>query len=634
MCGICGFAGFSDDVLLKKMGDSIAHRGPDAEGILIDRNNGVSLGHRRLSIIDLETGTQPIYNEDGNIAVIFNGEIYSYPEMRRDLLTKGHVFKTHSDTEVLVHLYEEHGFDMPALLNGIFSFVIYDREKQILFGVRDQFGIKPFFYYFKNNRLLFASEIKAILQDPSVARELNLEALHYSLNLRYIPGEHTLFQNIKKLPHGSYLHFNIKNSRLSIHRYWNQTYKVIPSMTEKDAIDGIRHYLRQAVKRQLISDVPVGAYLSGGLDSSSVVAYASEFVTGLKTFSMGFDEPTDEVEDARRVSDHFKTDFHETFIRLDPLESMKEVLWHVEEPKVNMLQGYFLSKFARRHVKVALSGLGGDELFAGYVNNRYLYPFQSLHAVMPQTGVSASLSKFLFTIENRLGNLRIDEVRRGLQMLCSYGDKTKFYLILRNVWDYDDAFYSNVYSGNLKNEMRAYRTKSLFEQYFENKRESIIAQSLIAEFNTKMVDDFLLNEDRTSMANALEVRVPFLDRDLVNFAFSIPWKLKIKNNRTKYIYKKAMQGVLPDFVLTKKKWGFAINPYYQFRKDLKSVASEVLNERDIKAQGILNWNYINKIINYPVSPRLRWHYYYLWQLVGFQYWYNLFITQKTDGLKE
>ena len=628
MCGICGFAGFNNDDLLKEMTSAIAHRGPDEEGFLIDHRNRVSLGHRRLSIIDLSSGTQPIYNESGRIAVVFNGEIYNYPDLREELLQKGHAFKTQSDTEVLVHLYEEAGLDMPRLLNGIFAFVIFDMEKKALFGVRDNFGIKPFFYCYKNGRLLFASEVKAILQDPEVTRALNYEALHYSLNLRYLPGELTLFQNIKKLPAGNYLHFDMTKSQLSVRRYWNKTYGINESMTEVDAVEGIRHYLRQAVKRQLISDVPVGAYLSGGLDSSSVVAYASEFVSGLKTFSMGFDEPTDEVGDARRVSETFKTDFHETFIKLNPLESLKEVLWHVEEPKVNMLQGYFLSKFARQHVKVALSGLGGDELFAGYVNNRFLYPFQSLHAVMPGTGISPSLSKVLFSVENRIGDLRLDEVRRGLQMLCSYGDKTKFYLILRNVWDYDNGFYDNVYSDSVRDEMLSYRTKNLFECFFENKKESIVEQSLSAEFHTKMVEDFLLNEDRTSMANALEVRVPFLDKDLVEFAFSIPYRLKIKNNTTKYVYKKAMKSVLPDYVLTKKKWGFAINPYYQFQKDLKQVSQEVLNERDIRKQNILNWDYINKIINHPVSPRLRWHYYYLWQLVGFQYWHDLFITQK------
>ncbi|MBF0509575.1 MAG: asparagine synthase (glutamine-hydrolyzing) [Deltaproteobacteria bacterium] len=628
MCGICGFAGFSSDGLLDRMCRSLAHRGPDEEGTLIDRENEVYLGHTRLSIIDLSSGTQPIYNETGTIAVVFNGEIYNFMDLRLDLIDRGHQFKTNSDTEVLVHLYEEYGLDMPRRLNGIFSFVIYDQAQGRLFGVRDYFGVKPFFYYHQDGRLLFGSEMKAILCDPEVPRQVNFEAMHYSLNLRFIPGELSLLDNIRRLPAGCFLLYDTRARTLTVKKYWNETYEVNHSMTEDEAVEGIRFYLRQAVKRQLISDVPLGAYLSGGLDSSAVVAYASEFINGVNTFSMGFDEPTDEVDDARRVSDHFQTRFHQTFLKINPLESLKEVLWHVEEPKINVIQGYFLSNFARRHVKVALSGLGGDELFAGYVNNHYLSPFQFLHTIMPRNRLFEFLSSLTFYCGNKIGNLKVDEFRRGLQMGFSYGHKTKFYSILRNVWDYDPAFYTNVYSPELVDRMLNFKTGRLFEKYFANRWESIVAQSLRAEFETKMVDDFLLNEDRTSMANALEVRVPFLDRDLVAFAFSIPLRLKMKHNTLKYIYKKAMTGVLPDFVLHKKKWGFAINPYYQFQKDLKQVAIDVLNEKKLKEQGIFNYKYVEKIIHHSISPRLRWHYYYLWQLVGFQYWYDLFIDGK------
>lgn len=628
MCGICGFAGFGNNDLLKKMNDSIAHRGPDAEGTLVDEKNKIYLGHRRLSIIDLFLGNQPMLNEDGAIAVVFNGEIYNYQELKKGLVTKGHIFKTSSDTEVLLHLYEEYSYTMVDYLNGIFSYIIYDKKKKLLFGVRDYFGIKPFYYYYKNGKFLFASEIKAILCSSEVERRIDLESLHYFINLRYLPGERTLFKNIYKLCAGNYLIYELKSSQLRIKRYWNKQYTVNNTMSENEAIEGIRHYLKQAIKRQLVSDVPVGAYLSGGLDSSAVVAYASQNVNGINTFSMGFNEPTDEIDDAHRVSDYFKTDFNHTFIKVNPLEFLKEVLWHVEEPKVNMLQGYFLSQYVRKYVKVVLSGLGGDELFAGYVNNQILYPFEFMHSIIPNNKLFDNLSNLVFKLGNTIGNLKYDEYRRGLQMLFSCGNKEKFYLTLRNVWDYDNGFYSNIYSDDVKNEMLKFRTKELFEKYFEDKKKSIVEQSLYAEFNTKMIDDFLLNEDRTSMAHGIEVRVPFLDKDLVEFAFSIPYKMKIKNNVTKSIFKKSMKGILPDFVLAKKKWGFAINPYYQFKKDLKKTAIEILNEKDIKEQGIFNYRYIEKIIHHPVSPRLRWHYYYLLQLIGFQYWYNMFIENK------
>lgn len=628
MCGICGFAGFNDSELINKMCDVLFHRGPDEEGVLIDEKNKIYLGQKRLSIIDLVTGRQPIYNENNDIAIIFNGEIYNYLELKQELSSKGHIFKTNTDTEVIVHLYEEHGYNLPKYLNGIFSFVIYDKQKAILYGVRDYFGVKPLFYYYDNEKFLFGSEIKAILQDQSIDREINYEALHYTINLRYIPGELTLFKNIFRLKAGHYFIYNLCSKRFDVKRYWDQKYTVNNKMTEGEAIEGVRFYLKQAVKRQLISDVPIGVYLSGGMDSSSIVACASQYLNNVKTFSMGFNEPTDEVSDAKKVADYFKAEFHETFIDLRPLEAMRDVIWHVEEPKINIIQGYFLSKHARQYIKVALSGLGGDELFAGYVNNKYLYSLNALHRIIPKNNILKALSDSVFKMENRLGLLRLDEARRGMQMLLSCGDKTKYYLILRNVWDYDDGFYANIYSGNIRCEMMQYRTRDLFEGYFREREKSIVGQSLFAEFNTKMVDDFLLNEDRTSMANGLEVRVPFLDRDLVKFAFSIPYKYKIKGNNTKYIFRKAMNGILPEYVLEKRKWGFAINPCYQFKKDLKKTAIEVLNEDIIKKQGIFNYEYINKIINYPETPRLRWHYYYLWQLIAFQYWYDMFIKNK------
>ena len=629
MCGICGFAGLHDDLLLTRMCDALAHRGPDDVGTFRDPRRLVGLGHRRLSIIDLTTGHQPIFNEDRSVVVVFNGEIYNYPELRQELQQRGHRFTTRSDTEVLAHLYEEEGVDMPDRLNGIFAFVIYDQRKQLLFGARDHFGVKPLHYFYQPPILLFGSEIKALLAYPPTPRAVNLEALHYALNLRYIPGELTYFQEIYRVPAGHRLVYEIPSARLTVTSYRAETYAIQSKMSENDAVEGIRFYLKQAVKRQLISDVPVGAYLSGGLDSSAIVAYAAQAQPGIHTFSMGFGEPTDEVGDAERVAAHFQTEFHATLLHLNPLASLKEVLWHVEEPKINILQGYFLSRFARQYVKVALSGLGGDELFAGYVNNRFLAPGQWLHRLLPKHGLSPRLSATLFRVAQAFGDLRLDELRRGLQMGCAYGHKAKFYGILRNVWDIDQGFYDNVYAPEIRAHMRQFQTLARFERFFADRRVGIVAQSLAAEFQTKMTDDFLLNEDRTSMAHGLEVRVPFLDRDLVRFAFAIPVQLKIKGNVTKAIYKTAMQGVLPDEVIRKKKWGFAINPYYQFQKDLKTVALEVLNERRIKAQGIFQYAYLHKILHHPVSPRLRWHYYYLWQVVGFQYWYDLFIERRT-----
>jgi asparagine synthase (glutamine-hydrolysing) len=393
-------------------------------------------------------------------------------------------------------------------------------------------------------------------------------------------------------------------------------------------MEGIRHHLRGAVRKQKISDVPVGVYLSGGLDSSALVACMSEVADGpVRTFSMGFNEPTDELDDARIVATHFRTDHHEVRLSPDPLRQFPEVIWHAEEPKENILQGFLLSRFASRHVKVCIGGLGGDELFAGYELHRYIYPLRRLHRfVPPAVGrcLLTPISRALFAAQNRSGFLQLDEYRRGLQMLLSLGDPERYYLILRNTWDYDKGAYGNVYHPAFAKQGLS-GTHLLFDRYFSQRSANTLEDVLLAEFHTKMQEDFLMNEDRTSMANGLEVRVPFLDRDLVRFAMSIPVDIKMKNGELKHLFRKAMAGVLPQHALKKKKWGFAFNPYYQFQKDLKTVAERILTRQRVEDRGVFNYAYLKKIMDHPPHPRLRWHYFFLWLAVGLEIWFQMFI---------
>lgn len=628
MCGIAGAVDskINKDQLAKAIKLVIAHRGPDAGTHIIF--NDVLLVHRRLAIIDLNTGDQPIYNHDRSKCIIYNGELYNYKEIRSRLLVQGVSFTTNSDTEVILKAYEKMGPAAFQEFNGIFAFVIYDIKSNELIIVRDQFGIKPMHYYFDGNVFVFGSEQKAILEHPSVPRRLNKQALHYHLNLRYTQGNETLFEGIKRLPPAHYLKY--KNGNLSITKYWELKADINPTLTENEGKEQFNFLLKQAVERQLLSDVPVGVYLSGGLDSSAIVQKMHELdVPIIRTYTMGFNEPTDEFPDARLVAQKFNTDHHELSLSMNPLEDMEQVIWHAEEPKINLLQGYNMSKFVSEHVKVVLGGLGGDELMGGYDIHRFIYPVNKLHSAVPEFIIKLLRWKatFLFKIQNFSGTLKWDEYRRGCQMLLAIGDIERYYLILRNVWDYDDGFYSNIYNPKFirENKNQLNKSNTEFERLFQQaNKHNALDQVFMVEMHSKMLNDYLLVEDRMSMAHSVEERVPFLDLDLVQFCATIPVGLKMKHGQTKYLFRKAMEGKLPEQIIRKKKWGFTVNPYLQFKKDLKEKAEKELTRSFVEKQGIFNYDYIQKIIHAPAHPRMRWHYNYLWLLLGLKVWQERF----------
>ncbi|MEE9372622.1 MAG: asparagine synthase (glutamine-hydrolyzing) [Saprospiraceae bacterium] len=625
MCGIAGIIEDKDNSeLIKKMVNTIKHRGPDAQTTYVHKK--AALGHVRLSIIDLSTGDQPLFNDKKDKCIIYNGEVYNYENIRSELIAKGVSFNTSSDTEVVLKAYEHYGADCLNMLNGIFAFVIYDLNTEDIFIARDHFGIKPLHYYFKNDLLIFGSEQKSILEHPAVPKQLNKKALHLHLNLRYTQGNETLFKGIKRLPPGYYLTY--KNGELDVIKYWSLRPRINHNLTESEAIEGLNFHLKEAVRRQLVSDVPIGVYLSGGLDSSALVQKMSELgVTDINTFTLGFNEPTDEFPDARLIAERFGTIHRESSLTMNPLSNMEEVIWHAEEPKINLLQGYHMSAFVNKHVKVVLGGLGGDELFAGYDIHKFIFPFNKWHRRMPQflQKLMRWKADFIFKIQNGSGALRFDEYRRGMQMLLSIGRIEKFYLIMRNVWDFDLDFYKNIYSAKYISEEKGNlpKTAEYFMNWFQ-KINSPLDDVLLAEFNSKMVNDYLLVDDRMSMAHGIEERVPFLDRELVDYGFSIPIQYKIKNNQTKALFRKAMKPLLPKKIVAKKKWGFTVNPYLQFKKDLKQRAEAELTKEYIDKQGIFNYDYIKCILDYPAHPKLRWHYNYIWILLGLKIWEEKF----------
>lgn len=630
MCGICGIVqpGHDNQSFVERMCRMLAHRGPEHSAVY--QSGNTCLGHRRLSIIDLKTGNQPIYNQDKKLAIVYNGEIYNYRELKTELTKRGAQFKTQSDTEVVLKLYEIHGVDSFHRLNGIFSFAILDErggQPQLVLA-RDHFGVKPLHYYQSHDLFLFASEQKAILTHPDVPRELNPQALHHQINLRYNQGDETLFKGLFRCPPAHFM--IVQNGRVKrTEPYFALQPHIDYQKSEKDWLAEIPQMMKQAVKRQLVSDVPIGVYLSGGLDSGSIVAMMREAgVQDINTFTLGFNEPTDEIDDAEQTANRYQTNHHVLRMDLNPMRFMPEVMWHAEEPKINLLQGYLMSDFVSKHLKVALGGLGGDELFSGYDIHKFILPFNRLHGLVPrqaESAIGSKLSALLYSAQTKLAPMRFDEYRRGLQMALATGNLTKFYLILRNVWDYDRKHWQNIYSPSfLQNNIQP--VKKEFEPLFERINGlTSLDQVYFAEVHSKMVNDYLLVEDRMSMAHSLEERVPFLDVDFVKFGFSIPAKMKMRGTETKYLMRKAMQPYLPERIIRKKKWGFTFNPYLQFQKDLRDTAERILTKPRIEKDGIFNYSYIRSILDAKPHPRLRWHYNFIWILTGFYIWKRMYL---------
>lgn len=631
MCGICGVIEKKNNTsLVRRMCDLLEHRGPDNAAVF--QSGHVCLGHRRLSIIDLVTGDQPIFNADKSLAIVYNGEIYNYRELRAELLKRGVSFATKSDTEVILKLFEIDGPDSFARLNGIFAFAILDERdghSRVILA-RDHFGIKPLHYYAKDNVFLFASEYKAILLHNDVARQLNPQALHHQVNLRFNQTNETLIKDIFRLPPAHYM--IVENGRIGkIERYFEFRPEIDYKKSQADWLQEIPFYIKHAVRRQLVSDVPVGVYLSGGIDSGSIVGMMREVNAGnVNTFTLGFNEPTDEINDAQITADYNNTNHRILRLDVNQMRRMPRVIWHAEEPKINLLQGFAISGFVSQHVKVALAGFGGDELFSGYDIHKIIRPFNLLHAIIPQgfeSSVASRLSGLLYRLQTHMP-LKFDEYRRGLQMALATGNVQKFYLILRNVWDYDKAQLGQIYDQRFLHNNLA-PISQMFDPLFEKYGGMTpLDQVYVAEIGSKLLNDYLLVEDRMSMSHSLEERVPFLDVDLVKFAMTIPAKMKMVGGQTKGLLRKAMAPYLPEPILNKKKWGFTFNPYLQFQKDLKSTAELVLTKNRIESDGIFNYNYIRSILDARPHPRLRWHYNYIWVLTGFYIWKSIFMESK------
>ena len=623
MCGIVGI-NFEDVNLVKQMCKVITHRGPDDEGYYSDKN--ITLGHKRLSIIDLHTGKQPIYNKDKSIVIVYNGEIYNYRELRDALEAKGHRFYTASDTEVIIHAYEEYGYDCVNLFNGMFAFAIWDSNKKEIFLARDRIGIKPLHYTFlEDGTFLFASEIKSLLQYEKVRREVDLQSLHQFINLRYVPRERTMFKGIKRLLPAHIM--IVKKEGVKIRRYWEPKIQY-SNKPEGYYIKKLRKLLEESVNRHMISDVPVGISLSGGIDSSTIVALASQITREpLKTFCMGFGTENDEITDAQLVADHFGTEHHEVVIERSLLKEYPRMIWYADEPKRN-LYPYYVSELVGKHVKTVQGGLGGDELFGGYVfKYNFVHKIEEMRkkAIFETKTKISRIADELISFQTRYGDMVDDEYLDYLEMVRVLNSNTDLYLVTQTLDKvFDSGYLERIYGEELlKEELISIR--EIYRPYFDNKL-SFIDQVFLADFSVKMVDDFLFVDDRMSMAHSVESRVPFLDNELVDFAFTIPSNLKLKDPNGKYILKMAMKDLLPKEVLKKKKLGFSSGTYETYLRELREIAMQKLPEGNLVNEGYFKQDYINKVLNAIPNQRLNLHYNVIWNLLTFETWYEIFIN--------
>ena len=622
MCGIVGNVLARTDrtpdlAVLKRMNDRIAHRGPDDEGFLVQGPAG--LGMRRLKIIDLTTGHQPMAGEEGRVSVVFNGEIYNYRELRENLGARGHAFTTRSDTEVIVHGYEERGLASVGDLEGMFAFAIWDAPARTLVLARDRLGIKPLYYAALPDQIVFASELKALVEHPAIDRTLDLTALSRYLAHEYVPAPHSIFRAIRKLAAGHWLTYS--DGRVKIEPFWDVHFRRDGAIGEADAVEALRGALDLSVRQHLVSDVPLGVFLSGGIDSSAVAAFAARHFPGrLKTFSIGFEDPSfDETSHARGVARALDTDHHEEIlgprVALDLVARLPELL---DEPlgDASLLPTFLLSRFTRRSVTVALSGDGGDELFAGYPTYQAhrlaraleLVPHWVrrglLRPVVERLPVSLDNLSFDFRLKRFMAGMDFGPVERHAAWLGSFTPAEQLALLTPDAL----ARMEMAPSYAAFHEMLAHAPSA-----------SGLERMLYLDLKGYLGEGVLAKVDRASMACSLEVRVPLLDRRVVELAASLPMRLKLRGFTTKYVLKRALSGVLPREVLERRKKGFGVPLARWFRAELAPLLQEACAPDMIRRAGLFRPEAVERLLGEHAAGR-RDHRKKLYTLLAFQLW--------------
>jgi len=635
MCGICGK--YSPNGVqpeeLNRMLDTIEHRGPDDSGSYLCGH--VGLGNRRLSIIDLQSGKQPISNEDGTIWVVYNGEMYNYPKLRPQLEAKGHIFRTNSDTEAIVHLYEDFGERCVEHIGGMFAFALWDEKQEKLLLARDRIGQKPLFYSQEGLDFLFGSEIKSILALQHRDPELDPLAMHDYLSLRFISPPQTIFNNIHKLPPAHILVF--QKGQIKLQQYWQLSFREKLTLSEAEILEALGEQLKRAVDSHLLSDVPVGAFLSGGLDSSLIVAVlARDLGLNPQTFSIGVEESDfDETPYARMVAEHYKTQHVEERVAADLVGSLPKIIWHLDEPSDPIAACmYQAARLAAQHVKVVLGGDGGDELFAGfdrYVGTRYIDKYRLMPLALRRGLIGPMLDRVpdSFTYKSMTQKLRwVHHLSLQSTPAEQYAQATCFFRFTH----YEKH---DLYSENLWRQLSHRNSTLAITQPFNDiAAEDSLDRMLYTDFVTRLPEHSLMLTDRMTMAHGLEARSPFLDHELVEFLAKIPANIKVQNNQPKHLMRKLAADYLPRPILQREKQGFMFPIAYWFRTNLYPLISQTLENSHFVKEGWFKKETVHKLLAEHRTNRQD-HHVRLWMLLNLELWYQLYIEGvEQDALTE
>jgi len=634
MCGIVGKLNFDsaqavDKILLRQMNDVLNHRGPDDEGIWV--RGPVGLGHRRLAIVDLSpTGHQPMSNEDGTIWLTFNGEIYNHLELRVELEQRGHRYRGNSDTETIIHLYEEYGCDCVKHLRGMFAFALWDEQQHRLFLARDRFGQKPLLYAETVAGLTFASEFKALLQDPAVSREINDLAIHHYLTYGYIPAPLTAFRQICKLPPASTLVW--QDGNICIERYWHLHYTPKLTLSEAEITEQLLTLLREATRLRLMSDVPLGAFLSGGVDSGAVVALMAESLSEpVKTFSIGFDEQSfNELDYARQVAERYATDHHEFVVTPDALAVLPELVWAYGEPHADSsaVPTYYVSREASQHVTVALNGDAGDELFAGYDRYRAI----RLAAYYEKTPRWLREGIIAPVFRNMPESTKRKDVLRRLKRFVLAIDATPERRYAKWINLFTNMEKAGLYTPNFAAQVSGIDSLVILEQsYALADSTDFVERTQYVDTHTYLPDDLLVKMDIVTMIHSLEGRSPFLDHKLAEFVARLPPTYKLRGQIPKYILKRTLRKHLPKTILNRAKQGFSVPVGRWFRHELRQVAYDVLLDQKALARGIFDEGAVRTLLDEHVSGQAN-HWPRIWGLLMLELWFQTYIDRPRAAL--
>jgi asparagine synthase (glutamine-hydrolysing) len=628
MCGITGFVNNSgesaDREILSRMNAAIRHRGPDDDGFYF--NGGAGLAMRRLAIIDLAGGHQPMRSSDGTKWIVFNGEIYNYQELREDLDKRGHTFYTNSDTEAIVHLYTEFGEQCVQYLRGMFAFAIWDETDRSLFIARDRVGKKPLLYSHQSNGdLIFASEFQAMLQHPAIDREVDVQAIDSYLSYLCVPAPQTAYKAIRKLEPGHWLKW--KAGKIETKRYWLPDFSRKIKISEEEAIEETTRILRESTKLRMIAEVPLGAFLSGGVDSSTIVALmAQESSSPVKTFSIGFDEEDySELKYARRVAEHVGAEYHEFVVRPNALDIIPTLVEHYGEPYADSsaIPTYYVAKETRAHVTVALNGDGGDESFAGYDRYSAMRMAESYHRIpkFVRKAIIEAPASLLPTSE-----LRRSRVRDGKRFLQAAGLDTveRYY---RWMSAFDRQSKKGIYTDEFAGRINGSDASVVLAGWFRRANgASIVDATMLTDQMTYLPNDLLVKVDIASMANSLEARSPFLDHKVIEFAASLPDTLKLQGRETKSLLKKVAARLVPSDVIYRSKMGFGVPIGKWFRGEMKDFVRDILLSRKSLERGIIRPEILKRYVTEHIAGE-RDHSFQLWTLLMLELWFQRFIDQ-------